>query len=195
MKHDVKSRFTGDVRFTAEIDCPDDAPAGIKLRLAVMWAIKNRANLSGADLSGAYLSGADLYRADLSGADLSGANLSGAYLSGAYLSGADLYRADLSGANLYRADLSGANLSGADLIDGGEDKRGYRFWAWRRKDGALIIRGGCREWAGLAAATAHYGKMYDSDGDKAECLARIALIEAVARQRGWLAAAEGGGDE
>jgi hypothetical protein len=71
--------------------------------------------LSGADLSGAYISGADLSGADLSGADLSGADLRGAYLRGADLRGADLRGADLSGAYISGAYISGADLRGADL--------------------------------------------------------------------------------
>jgi len=106
---EVRNRFTGEVQFTAQIACSPDEPLAVKLRLAVKWAITEKAYLSGADLSGAYLTGADLRGADLRGADLSGANLSGAYLTGADLSGANLSGADLSG-----ADLSGANLSGAD---------------------------------------------------------------------------------
>ena len=85
LKFDVLNRFSGAVQFTAEIDCAENETTSIKLCLAVQWAIKSRANLSGANLSAAYLS-----RADLSGADLSRANLSGADLSGANLSGADL---------------------------------------------------------------------------------------------------------
>jgi hypothetical protein len=90
LKFNVLNRYSGEVQFTAEIDCADDAKASVKLGLAVKWAIESRADLSGADLSGADLSGADLSGADLSGADLSGANLSRANLSGANLSGADL---------------------------------------------------------------------------------------------------------
>ena len=67
----IINRLTGEVQFTAEIECAPDASPSIKLGLAVKFAIKSRANLSGADLSGA----------DLSGADLSGANLSEAVLS------------------------------------------------------------------------------------------------------------------
>ena len=120
MKFDIFNRFTREVQFTAEINCADNASASVKIGLAVRWAVKTRANLSGANLSGANISGANLYRADLSGADLYGADLSGANISGANLyradlSGADLSGADLSGANLYRADLSGADLSGANL--------------------------------------------------------------------------------
>ena len=115
IKFDVTNRFSSAIKFTAEIECADDAPTSIKLGLAVKWALKSRANLSDAYLSDAYLSGADLSGAYLSGADLSGAYLSGADLSGADLSGADLSGAYLSGADLSGAYLSGAYLSGADL--------------------------------------------------------------------------------
>jgi hypothetical protein len=110
MKFQIFNRFNGAVQFTAEIECAADALPSVKLGLAIKVAIKEKANLSGADLSRANLYGANLYGADLSGANLYGANLSRANLSGADLSGANLSRADLSG-----ADLSGANLSGADL--------------------------------------------------------------------------------
>ena len=116
----IKNRWTGEIQFTATIDASEDTPLGVKIGLAVKWAIGARANLSDAYLSGAYLSGANLSRANLSGANLSDAylsraNLSRADLSGADLSGAYLSRAYLSRANLSDADLSGANLSGADL--------------------------------------------------------------------------------
>jgi hypothetical protein len=67
---DILSRFCGEVRFTAQIDCADDAPLSTKRRLAVMWAIENKANLTGANLTWA-----DLTRADLTGANLTGADL------------------------------------------------------------------------------------------------------------------------
>ena len=131
-KFGVRNRWIGAVQFTAEIVAPADMLPSVKLGLAVRWAHKNDADLSGAylrgadlsgaDLSDAYLRGADLSDADLSGADLSdaylrGADLSGADLSGAYLRGADLSGADLSDAYLRGADLSDADLSGADLSD------------------------------------------------------------------------------
>ena len=124
---DVLNRFFDKVQFAAEIDCDEWASRSVKIGLAVKWAIKAGADLSGADLYRADLSRADLYGADLSranlyGADLSRANLSRANLYRANLSGADLYgadlsRADLSGADLYGADLSRANLYGANLSD------------------------------------------------------------------------------
>ena len=112
IKFDVMNRFSGQVQFTAEIQCQENELPSIKLGLAVKWAIKARAYLAGADLSRADLAGADL-----SGADLSGADLSRADLSCADLSGADLSRADLAGAYLAGADLSGADLSGAINAD------------------------------------------------------------------------------
>ena len=118
--YNILNSWTGEVVFSAEIECRADELPGVKLGLAVKVATKGSAYLSGADLSGADLSRADLGRANLSGADLSSADLSRADLSSAYLgranlSGADLSGADLSGADLSRADLSGADLSGADL--------------------------------------------------------------------------------
>ena len=48
MKYDIRSWITGAVKFTADIDCPEDAPTSVKLGLSVKWAIKSGANLSGA---------------------------------------------------------------------------------------------------------------------------------------------------
>ena len=111
MRIEIKSWINGSVLFSGEFG---------SLKLAIVAAVGNKTDLSGADLSGADLSGADLRGANLSGANLRGADLRGADLSGAYLSdadlrGANLRGADLRGANLRDADLSGANLRGADL--------------------------------------------------------------------------------
>jgi len=100
---EIKNRWTDEVIYSGEYETLKDA---------VISAVANCANLSGADLNGA-----NLRRADLSGANLNGAYLSDANLSDADLSGADLSDANLNGANLRRADLSDANLSGADLSD------------------------------------------------------------------------------
>ena len=114
LKFEVRSRRTGHVQFVAEIEADKSTRFGVKVALAVKWALKSRANLSGADLSGADLSRADLRGADLSGADLRSADLRGADLSRADLRGADLRSADLSRADLSRADLRGADLSRAN---------------------------------------------------------------------------------
>jgi hypothetical protein len=75
MKFNVLDRFTGEVKFTAEIECDDSATPSLKLGLAVKWAIKEKADLSSANLSSADLRSADLSSADLRSADLSSANL------------------------------------------------------------------------------------------------------------------------
>ena len=75
MKFEIKSRWTGAVIFTADIDCDDGASHGIQLGLAVKVAVK---------------AGADLARAYLADADLAGANMARAYLADADLAGADL---------------------------------------------------------------------------------------------------------
>jgi len=64
---DVLNRFSGEVQFTAQIECAADALPSVKLGLAVKWAIKERADLSRANLSGANLSGADLSGAIING--------------------------------------------------------------------------------------------------------------------------------
>jgi len=104
----ILNRFTGDVLFSAEIECKPDELPSVKLGLALRVAVKARAYLAGAYLAGAYLEGANL-----AGANLAGANLAGANLAGAYLEGANLEGANLAGANLAGANLAGANLAGA----------------------------------------------------------------------------------
>ena len=108
MKIQINSRFTAAVLF--EHDTENNS-----IRMTLELAIKNGANLNGADLSCADLSSADLSCADLSSADLSCAKLSRAKLNGADLSCADLSRANLNGADLSSAKLNGADLSSADL--------------------------------------------------------------------------------
>ena len=120
MKFDVKNRFTGNVQFTADIDCAENEHPSIKLGLSVQWAIENDASLVRANLYGANLEGASLVRANLYGANLDRANLYRANLYGANLEGANLYdanldRANLDRANLFRANLDGASLQGANL--------------------------------------------------------------------------------
>ena len=122
MKHDIKNRWTGNVQFTAEIECDPGASASIRVGLAVRWAVRTRADLTGADLTGADLARAYLAHANLTGAYLTGADLTGADLTDAYLAGADLAGADLRGADHAGADLAGADLTGADLA--GADLRG-----------------------------------------------------------------------
>jgi pentapeptide repeat protein len=88
IKFDVPNRWSGQIQFTAEIDCQEDAPRSIKLGLAIKWARKSGADLADANLAGADLARADLARADLTGADLARAYLTGADLAGAYLADA-----------------------------------------------------------------------------------------------------------
>lgn len=115
MKFAIRNRYTGDVQFTADIDCGEEVASSLKIGMAVKWALQNGADLSDTDLRRANLRSACLSGADLSRANLSGANLSNADLSNADLDGACLSRADLIGADLSRVDLRGADLSLADL--------------------------------------------------------------------------------
>ena len=91
--------------------------------------------------------------------------------------------ANLRGADLCGADLRGANLYGAEIIDAGQDRRGYRFFAWRNTDGEAVYRAGCKETTNYAEFCAHYGGDYKSNGDKAECLARLQFLHDEAARR------------
>jgi len=143
--YDIKNRYTGSVIYSAKIECPSDAPDGVKKGLAIREAVNAGVILSRADLCGADLSRADLCGADLSRADLCGADLSRADLCGANLSGADLSRANLSGADLCGTDLFGADLSGTDLLVFQGFGSGARtlFAHKRKSDRVVEIRTGC----------------------------------------------------
>ncbi len=122
MKFEIKRRFTGAVKFTAEIEAQEDAPASVKLRLAVLWAIENKvdlrgSNLSGSDLSNCNLRGSDLRDCYLSNCNLRGSDLRDCYLSGSDLRGSDLRGSNLSSSDLRDCDLSDCNLRGSDLSD------------------------------------------------------------------------------
>ena len=65
IKQEILNRFSGEVIFTAEIECAADELPSIKLGLAVKAAVKARAYLVGAYLADAYLE-----RANLAGANL-----------------------------------------------------------------------------------------------------------------------------
>ena len=60
MKFEIKSRWTGEVIFTDDIDCDDGASHSINLGFAVKVAVNANANLAGANLAGANLAGANL---------------------------------------------------------------------------------------------------------------------------------------
>ena len=113
---EIRNGFTGDVQFTAQIDCDKGELHSVKIGLAVKWAIANRASLVGASLDGASLVGASLNQANLNGARLDGARLDGASLNGASLDGASLVGASLDRARLIGARLIGASLDRARLI-------------------------------------------------------------------------------
>ena len=119
--------------------------------------------------------------ANLRGADLGGADLGGAYLGDANLRGADLGDANLRGADLGDADLGGANLGGAYLIDGGQRSDGYRF-VGQIKEGVLWIHAGCRYFP-IAEARKHWRKTRDGTPLGDETMARLDMIEAVAKIR------------
>ena len=170
MNYDILSRLTGDVQFTAEIDCSEDTAKSVKIGLAVKWGFKKYANLKGAYLKGAYLKGANL-----KGANLKGANLKGAYLEDA----------NLEDANLEDANLEGAYLKGAYLVHCGGRSDGYAHYA-HICNGKIWIKAGCRYFT-ITDAKKHWDKKRprgDILGDESRAI--LQLARKLAKVRGML---------
>ena len=134
VKFDVLNRYSGEVQFTAEISCAEDALPSIKLGLAVKWAIKNYANLHSANLSSADLRYADLSYADLSYADLRSADLRYADLSSANLRSANLRSADLHSANLSSAKNSELAVAMTRILPDGD------LVGWKKCAQGVIVK-------------------------------------------------------
>ena len=168
IKFNVLNGFSGAVQFTAQIDCADDAPASVKMGLAVKWAVAN---------------GANLCYADLRGADLRGANLRGANLRGANLRDADLCYADLRGADLRNTDLRNAVIAEGVKIErllarATRIYDGYEGLLFLTEDGQPFGRFGCRAMT-LDAFEAHAAE-YEPGQKRSETEAIIAYFRAIA---------------
>ena len=172
---EIKNRFTGAVQFTAQIDCDEGELHGVKIGLAVKWAIANRASLDEADLVGANLNWARLAGANLAGANLAGVNLDGARLDGA----------DLVGANLNWASLAGANFAGAKIgphtiarkVAQVRRDDGYEFIGFALDGGGLLIRAGCQTRL-IADYRQHVASDYPDTPKAVETLAILDFIQA-----------------
>jgi len=158
IKFNVLNGFSGAVQFTAQIDCADDAPASVKMGLAVKWAVAN---------------GANLCYADLRGADLRGANLRGANLRNADLRGADLRNTDLRNAVIAEGVKIERLLARATRI-----YDGYEGLLFLTEDGQPFGRFGCRAMT-LDAFEAHAAE-YEPGQKRSETEAIIAYFRAIA---------------
>jgi len=204
MKHtiEIKHRYTGAVLWTGEVEAPKDTPQSCLLGLAVLAALKAKADLTGANLidaklrranlTGAKLRRANLIDADLIGANLidaklRGANLTGAKLRGANLIGADLTGANLTGANLIDAKLRGANFGGLKLI-ARASRADYEFIMWSSVLGGHIIRAGCRTFT-LIEFRAYVAAQYPGTDKAEETLSILDYLES--RLNAFNAKAEG----
>ena len=74
IKFDVKSRVTGKIQFTAQIECEETAPLSVKIGLAMKWGHENDASLNYASLNDARLNYASLIDAKISQANFAGAS-------------------------------------------------------------------------------------------------------------------------
>ena len=165
MKFEIRNRWTNEVQVTAEIECDESTSVSVKLGLAVKWAVKAPANLTGANLTGADLTGAYLTGANLTGANLTGAYLTGAYLTGAYLTGAYLAGANLAGVKIKRL---------VTIVQRMHEP--YQFTAWDTDQGVRIVAG-CRNFS-PEEYRAHVAATYPDAPKAEETLAIIAFIEA-----------------
>lgn len=112
---EVKNIYTKDVQFRAEVKCAENESYGVKLGLAVKWAIENGVSLANANLRRAIFEGAGLCRANFAGADLNSAFFVGAKLIDANFSNASLHDVNFTDAELRRANFSGAGLERASF--------------------------------------------------------------------------------
>jgi Pentapeptide repeats (8 copies) len=191
MKFDVLNRWSGEVQFSAEIDCAEDASTRIKVGLAVRWGYANGASLDGASLDGASLVGASLDGARLVGARLVGASLVGASLDGASLAGASLVGASLVGARLDGASLDGARLD-QFIVDGkfgivlaGMPNNWHAFGYVDEESQTIRVRVGCRHFEIGEGRGYWSAKTHPERKNRREVLAALDYIEAVMRLRGW----------
>lgn len=113
------------------------------------------------------------------GANLGGAYLGGAYLADANLADADLADADLGGANLADAYLAGAYLAGANAVIDAGVPNGYRIVAYQYNN-TLMLQAGCKTFSADEAA-----EYWRDRPERAECVAALEYIRAVAKLRDW----------
>jgi uncharacterized protein YjbI with pentapeptide repeats len=132
---DVKNRFTGDVQFSANIDCSEGDAHPLKMGLAVKWALDNGAYLNGAYLGGAYLEGAYLGRANLGRAYLGGADLEGVNGVNEYIKCVQIeaypitYTADILQIGCERHPIENWRTFDSRRIAAMDGKCALKFWA------------------------------------------------------------------
>jgi uncharacterized protein YjbI with pentapeptide repeats len=108
----------------------------------------------------------------------------GTYFSYTILRDIVLGRTPLTGCDFCEADMEGAILVGPHVIDAGQDVRGYRFFATQNEDGVVVVHVGCQQFVGVQEARSYnyeheYAPIYK------ECLAKVTMIAAGAKARGW----------
>jgi len=140
IKIEIKNRFTGSVIF-------EYTKENNTIKETLLEALKQDANLEGANLIDANLRNANLEDANLRNANLINANLEGANLEDANLRNANLEDANLEDANLRNANLEDANLRNANLEGAKNIENAYLpvfcRWSVCHINGKIKI--GCKE--------------------------------------------------
>lgn len=161
----------------------------------------SHANLKGVSFQGAQLAGTSLIDCELSNANMRHVNAIGAVFNDAHAPGADftgaclrrasftntyLCEANFDGASLFEASFTAATLRGANLILGGQDIRGYLFYAYRDRHGKVQISAGCRRF-GIESAISWWSQRHSDDPLlREDCLALVARLQRMAVARGWI---------
>jgi uncharacterized protein YjbI with pentapeptide repeats len=107
IKYPIYDRWKN-LLFVAKINAKESQPDWYKKRLAVLYALKRKKSLFGANLSGADLSCLNLQGVDFRKADLSHTNMEFIMTAGA-----KFHCADMRGAILNRHDLTAPEFKGA----------------------------------------------------------------------------------
>lgn len=140
----------------------------------------SQTSLAGIDFQGIVLNGADLSNCNFNGADLRGAQLRGCDLTDAAFDSSRMNNCDVTGANLTDTSFShveAREIVGVIMLCELDD---FFMYGYRDANEVTRIRCGCRDFD-IPGAHEHW----DRAPGRSEIRAGVALIEAVAKNRGW----------
>lgn len=160
------------------------------LRLIITEALNDDVDPRDIYMEGMNLGEADLSHFDLTGIQMPGCRLVRADLRGTILRDANLEGCAFGGARMHDCDLTNANIDDVDLSDTESgyihgiislgELDGWRVYGYRKSDGHLRIRAGCRNFS-LEDAREHW----EERDDRKEIFAALSLLEIVAQNREW----------
>jgi hypothetical protein len=141
----------------------------------------------GADFQNTNFAYVKFYNVAASGTSFNNCNFSHSTFLSTNLADSDFKNVNFYNTDIRSVNISYANFQDANLIIGGYDSRGYLFYAYRRPDGGITIRAGCRTFHSLSDAyshwhTRHQGNIVLSE----EIMGNLDKIKKVAKAKGWI---------